>query len=80
MHEVEATARRGYGVAANEAEPGVTALAAVVRAEPGGRAVGTLSIAGPSIRMTDARVSDLAPLVIAGAGELSGIWPLRAGR
>ena len=31
MRELEATARRGYGLARNEAEPGVTALAAAIR-------------------------------------------------
>ncbi|MET0732965.1 MAG: IclR family transcriptional regulator [Casimicrobiaceae bacterium] len=77
MREVEATARRGYGLARNEAEPGVTALAAAIHAREGGSALGTVSVAGPSVRMTDARVRELADLVVQSAGELSSLWPLR---
>lgn len=77
LRELEATARRGYGVAINEAEPGVTALAATIRAENGGATLGTVSIAGPSLRMTESRIQELAPLVLQTAVELSGMWPLR---
>ena len=77
MREVEATARRGYGLARNEAEPGVTALAAAIRAREGGSALGTVSVAGPSVRMTDTRVRELADLVVQSALELSSLWPLR---
>jgi len=77
MREVEATTRRGYGLARNEAEPGVTALAAAIRAREGGSALGTVSVAGPSVRMTDARVRELADLVVQSALELSSLWPLR---
>ena len=47
MRELKATKRRGYGLAVNEAEPGVTALAAAIRSEEGGAALGTVSVAGP---------------------------------
>jgi len=77
MREVDATARRGYGLARNEAEPGVTAVAAAIHAREGGSALGTVSIAGPSVRMTDARVRELADLVVQNASELSSLWPLR---
>jgi IclR family acetate operon transcriptional repressor len=77
MREVEATAKRGYGIARNEAEPGVTALAAAIRARDDGVALGTVSVAGPSVRMTDARVRELALLVVQGAADLSSLWPLR---
>jgi DNA-binding IclR family transcriptional regulator len=82
MRGVEATRERGYGIANSEAEPGVTALAAAIRSGPDGAAVGTVSIAGPSVRMTEQRVRELAPSVIAAASELSSLWPLRqrAGR
>lgn len=78
LREVEATARRGYGLARNEAEPGVTALAAAIRDRQGGTALGTVSVAGPSVRMTDPRVRELARLVVDSAAELSSLWPLRA--
>jgi DNA-binding IclR family transcriptional regulator len=77
MREIEAARQRGYGVASSEAEPGVTALAAAIRSGPDGTAVGTVSIAGPSVRMTEQRVRELAPSVIAAASDLSSLWPLR---
>ena len=73
----EATARRGYGLALNEAEPGVTAMAAAIRSVDGGAAVGTVSVAGPSVRMTESRLQELAPLIMQSASELSKVWPLR---
>lgn len=76
--ELEATARRGYGMAINEAEHGVTALAAVIRSGTGGPASGTVSVAGPSVRLTEQRVVELAPLVLQSATEISALWPLRA--
>ena len=78
LRELKATARRGYGTAFNEAEFGVTAVAAAIRAGGNGPALGTVSIAGPSARMPDKRVAELAPRVLQTAAELSDIWPLRA--
>jgi len=77
LRELDGTVRRGYGLAVNEAEPGVTALATTIRAEKGGAALGTVSIAGPSLRMTKARIQQLAPRVLQSAAELSSLWPLR---
>jgi DNA-binding IclR family transcriptional regulator len=77
LREVRRTAQRGYGVASSEAEPGVAAVAAAICAVDGGRAVGTVSVAGPSVRMTEARVQELAPLVQGTARELARLWPLR---
>ena len=77
LRDLRATVRRGYGLAVNEAEPGVTAVAAAVRSGPDGGAVGTVSIAGPTARVAEARVRELAPLVVQCAAELSNVWPLR---
>ena len=77
LREIKTTANRGYGLAVNEAEPGVTAIAAAIRSRAGGAAVGTVSIAGPSVRMTESRVRELSPLVVKRASELSALWPLR---
>ena len=78
--EIRATAARGYGVAFNEAEFGVTALAAAIRSGAQGPVVGTVSIAGPSARVTDKRVHELAPRVLQCAAELSDLWPSRVRR
>lgn len=75
--ELKATAKRGYGTAINEAEPGVTAIAAAIRVDRSAPTLGTASIAGPSVRMTDKRIAELAPFVIAAAAELASLWPLR---
>lgn len=80
LRELKATARRGYGVAVNEAEFGVTAVAVAIRAGAQGPTLGTVSIAGPSARMTEKRVHELAPLVLRIAAELSDLWPLRRAR
>ena len=79
LREIKATARRGYGLASNEAEFGVTAVAAAIRAGDGGPALGTVSIAGPSARVTEKRAHELAPLVLRAARELANLWPLRVG-
>ena len=77
LKELRATAKRGYGLAFNEAEPGVTAIAAAIRSGDGTATVGTVSIAGPTARMTERRVRELAPLVTRCAAELSALWPVR---
>ena len=77
LRQLRLTAQRGYGIALNEAEPGVTAIASAIRSGLDGVAVGTVSIAGPSVRMTESRVQKLAPLVVQCAAELSTLWPLR---
>lgn len=79
LREIKATARRGYGIALSEAEFGVTAVAAAIRSGDESAAVGTVSIAGPSARVTERRAQELAPLVLRTASELSGLWPLRVG-
>jgi DNA-binding IclR family transcriptional regulator len=77
LKELRATAKRGFGLAVNEAEPGVTAIAAAIRSGPDGATVGTVSIAGPSARMTEERIRELAPVVVQCAAELSTLWPVR---
>jgi DNA-binding IclR family transcriptional regulator len=79
LRELKATARRGYGLAFSEAEFGVSAVAAAIRAGEAGPALGTVSIAGPSARMTEKRAHELAPVVLRTAAELSNLWPLRVG-
>lgn len=79
LREIKATARRGYGLAFSEAEFGVTAVAAAIRAGERDPGLGTVSIAGPSARVTEKRAHELAPLVLRTAAELSNLWPLRLG-
>lgn len=77
--DLRKTRARGYGMVNEEAEPGVTAIAAVIRA--GDRkelhAVGTVSVAGPSVRLTRKRIDEIAPAVLSAASDLSQLWPVR---
>ncbi len=73
------TRKRGYGVAVDEGEPGVAALAAAVHAShaPGAPVVATVSIAGPQARLTAARRDLLIGDVLAAAAAVTDCWPVR---
>lgn len=77
--ELRETRRRGYGEAVDEGAPGVAAVAAAVRGQPGPDApvVATVSIAGPLARMDAARRAELGKQVISAASELAEVWPVR---
>jgi IclR family transcriptional regulator, acetate operon repressor len=78
--ELAATRRRGYGEAVEEGEPGVAAIAALVRARSAKEApvVATLSVAGPLARLESSRRAALAEHTLAAARELTELWPARA--
>jgi IclR family transcriptional regulator, acetate operon repressor len=67
---LEAVRARGYGIAVGELEPGLAAMAAPVRAA-NGDTIAALSISGPDHRLTTTRISELAPVLVAGADGLS---------
>ena len=73
------TRRRGYALAIEEGEPGTVAMAATFRASEDRSALvaGTVSVAGPLIRMGPARRERMAPLLAAATNDLSALWPLR---
>ncbi|MNH47149.1 hypothetical protein D3C79_1102410 [compost metagenome] len=50
-------------------------MAAVVRHPLDGHALGVLSVAGPSARMSEARMHELAPVLLAAVAELSAASP-----
>ena len=62
--------KRGYAVAVDELEHGLSALAAPVLG-PDGDAVAALSISGPTIRLTRERIAELLPALIEQAGLVS---------
>jgi IclR family transcriptional regulator, acetate operon repressor len=59
--ELRAVRERGYATAADELEPGLSAVAVPVR---GGGTIAALSISGPTIRMTPQRLEELTELLI----------------
>lgn len=62
-HEPSETRARGYAVAVDELEVGLSAIAAPVLG-PDGLAVAALSITGPTIRLTRDRIAELAPVLV----------------
>ncbi|MCY1445475.1 hypothetical protein D9M71_619900 [compost metagenome] len=50
---------------------GTSALAAVVRDPRSGKAIGVLSVAGPSARLPEARMHEVAPSLLEAAAELT---------
>jgi DNA-binding IclR family transcriptional regulator len=67
--------RLGYALTEQIFSPWMNAMAAPIRARDGGRATGTVSIAGPHIRLSAERMRELAPALLAAAAELSLIGP-----
>lgn len=65
----------GYAVAADSFEPGASAIAAPVLRRAGGETVGVLSIAGPTVRLTEDRMRDLVGPLRLACDELTGIGP-----
>jgi DNA-binding IclR family transcriptional regulator len=58
--ETEDIRRRGYATARDELEDGLSAIAAPI-VGPDGNAIAALSISGPTMRLTRARMTELAP-------------------
>lgn len=71
LRQLRLARRRGYGVAIETYSPWMAAAAAVVREGRDGPVRGTVSIAGPMVRVTEAKLHDLAPLLLGAAEELS---------
>jgi DNA-binding IclR family transcriptional regulator len=75
---IDRTRERGFAIVIDSYEMGTSAVAAPVRASTGG-VFATLSLAGPSARMTESRMLELAPDVMETARELAtlaGVSPL----
>ncbi|MER8760527.1 IclR family transcriptional regulator [Mesorhizobium sp. M0976] len=66
----------GYAISADESVIGIAALAAPIPDKNGGPALGSVSVAGPTVRMTPARIKAIVPDMLSAAKELSEIWPI----
>lgn len=74
--ELDEVRHRGYATTFEEMDLGINAVAAPIFGVGSGReATGTISIAGPSVRMTRARMAELSPLLLEAAAEISRSWP-----
>jgi DNA-binding IclR family transcriptional regulator len=61
--------RDGFATTADELEAGLSAIAAPVRG-PADDVIAALSISGPTLRLTRARVAELAPILVQEAHAL----------
>jgi DNA-binding IclR family transcriptional regulator len=68
--ELEEVVRNGFATSIDELEIGLSAMAAPVRGARG-EVIAALSISGPTLRMTPARIDELRPLLISEAQALS---------
>jgi IclR family acetate operon transcriptional repressor len=71
LARLAAARKRGYACVVESSAPGTAAMAAAVRHPVTGGIVGVVSVAGPSVRLTEARMHELAPMMLAAAAELS---------
>ena len=77
--ELRLARERGYGMVKDEAEPGISAIAMVIRdaSDPGRRVVGCVSIGGPTYRMDHERLVGFLPDLQETVRRLSALWPMR---
>ncbi|MFJ9539088.1 IclR family transcriptional regulator [Streptomyces sp. NPDC101225] len=64
------TRERGYAVTLEELEIGLHAMAAPIRSRDG-KVIAALSASGPAYRFAEARMHELAPVLVEGAREIS---------
>ncbi len=68
--DISSVRDRGYAVAVDELEVGLTALAAPIR-NAHGDVVASISASGPTFRLGRERIEQVAPLLVAAAQEVS---------
>jgi IclR family transcriptional regulator, acetate operon repressor len=68
--QLQEVRREGFATTIDELEDGLSAVAAPVRG-PAGQVIAALSISGPTLRLTRARIAELAPVLLEETGALS---------
>lgn len=79
FRDLAAIRRRGYSVDDIEHEPGVRCLGAPIR-DHGGTVFASISVSGPTMRITRERVEELGHQVMSAAEQISAHLGYRAGR
>lgn len=72
--ELEAVRERGWALNDEERNPGVRAIAAPVR-RGGGEVVAAVAIQGPTVRLTDERLPELAGRLAETVGQIAPLLP-----
>ncbi|WAH59554.1 IclR family transcriptional regulator [Pseudomonas silvicola] len=75
LEHLEQTRQRGYSLVMESSAIGTSAIAAVVRRPVDGHVVGVVSVAGPTARLSQARLQELSTPLLAAAAELSQACP-----
>ena len=74
LKDLGRTRKQGYGLVEEEAEVGVSSVACPIHdQEEPDRFLGTISVAGPSVRMTRARMEEMVPDIRDTAAQLSTV-------
>jgi IclR family acetate operon transcriptional repressor len=71
FQQLEACRKRRYAFVSEVYQTGTSALATAIRKPGTGSPIGTVSIAGPTLRMTEVRVAEMASSLAATAEELA---------
>ena len=78
LADLRKSRERGYAEAVEEAEVGVTSIAApVLMSHAGLEAVASVIVVAPSVRMTEERRTELVPHLMETARRLGNLWPLQ---
>ncbi|WP_321961386.1 IclR family transcriptional regulator [Paraburkholderia sp. J7] len=70
LKDLNGARQRGYGMAIETYEAGMTSIAAAVRNPVTQEVVGIVSLAGPSSRLPEARLKELAPHLLEAASDM----------
>jgi DNA-binding IclR family transcriptional regulator len=77
LAELADARRNGYATVVEEMDPGINAIAApILTAADGRSAVGTVSLAGPAVRLSPDVLHSFAGLLVQTARELASHWPV----
>jgi IclR family acetate operon transcriptional repressor len=79
LDKLQKVRRDDYGFNLEEGEPGINAIAVAVCNDlnPDSPVVATIAIAGPSIRVTKAKLLEALPRLRTAAREMTEVWPMR---
>ncbi|MCA0847874.1 IclR family transcriptional regulator [Salipiger thiooxidans] len=70
LERLAETRKRGFSMVIDSFMPGMNAMAAPIRHPDTGLGIGTVSVAGPSVRFVAERMEATGPLLLAAAAEL----------
>ncbi len=71
FRDLEMSRKRGFAFVSEIYQTGTSAIATAIRKPDSGTPIGTVSIAGPTLRMTSVRVEEMGSWLVATAAELA---------